>query len=170
MRAAGTALVLALLGGCSATAQPVAPRPPASVQVAWPGCAAVKDGRDDPYVERAGVGGVPEGFVATAAVLCEQSEREDATGSTVGVDLERTANDVGPLLAYLAQPDERPTSGACTADGWAPPTLYLLDTGGGYVAPAIPVDGCGKPLGWEHRDAGLAWETLPYTDRVVRTR
>ena len=47
--------------------------------------------------------------------------------------------------------------------------VVLLDADDRYVAPAIPVDGCGKPLGWGDRDRDrLAWLTLPYTDRVVR--
>ena len=49
--------------------------------------------------------------------------------------------------------------------------LMLVDDAGRFVYPEIPVDGCGKPLGWYDRDARpLVWNRLTYTDRVVRTR
>ena len=51
-------------------------------------------------------------------------------------------------------------------DGWTAPWLFLLDADGRYVAPRIPVDGCGKPLGW-YRERGTAWGVLAYSDRVV---
>lgn len=166
---AGTAgavlLVLALGGACTAFAPP---RRPAPVQASWPGCAAVGAFVDDRGQGPTGVGGVPAGFTPTTEVLCDQGERQTAAGDTVGVDLERTSTEVGPLLTYLAQPSKRTSSGACTADGWLPPWLFLVDASGHYVAPQIPVDGCGKPLGWYVDRDRLAWETSPYSDRVVR--
>lgn len=159
-------LVLALVGACSTLALPAAPPTPAPVHPVWPGCAAL-GAFADPGVGPVDVGGVPSGFSATTVVLCEESERQDARGDTIEVGLERTSTGVGPLLTYLAQPSERPSDGACTADAWLAPWLFLVDGGGRYVAPAIPVDGCGKPLGWyEDRDR-LAWQTIAYTDRVV---
>lgn len=169
---AGTAgavlLVLALVGGCSAWAAPAAARPPAPVQESWPGCGAVGAFRaadGDAGVGPAKRGGVPDGFVPTAVVLCQEGERRSANGDTVSVDLERTATGTGRLLTYLARADERPTDGACPAIAIGPPWLFLLDASGRYVAPQVPLDACGLPIGWsgEH----LAWDSLSYTDRVV---
>lgn len=167
-RAAAAALVvLALSPACSAVAGPSAPRTPAPVQQGWPGCVAVGAFEEDARGEGPhGVGGVPEGFAPTTAVICTGSERTDAAGNTVGVGLERTATDVGPLLTYLAQPDERAGEGACPAIGFLPPWLFLLDGDGRYVAPVIPRDACGLPIGWSGRP--VPWESLRYRDRVVR--
>ena len=111
---------------------------------------------------------MPSGFAPVTVVLCQEGGTPDAAGDPVG-GLERTSTEVGPLLTYLDQPSKRPSDGPCTADGWLAPWLFLLDADDRYVAPAIPVDGCGKPLGWGDRDRDrLAWLTLPYTDRVVR--
>lgn len=108
---------------------------------------------------------MPPGFAATRVVLCEDGERTDAAGDTVGVDLERTSTEVEPLLTYLAQPDGRPTQQACSADGWVAPRLFLVDADGHYVVPRIPLDGCSKPLGWRDHPG---WTSLRYTDQVVR--
>lgn len=115
-----------------------------------------------------GRGGVPTGFAPATVVLCQTGERQNDRGDTVNVELERTSNDAAPLLSYLATPDEPPTDGPCPAIAFEPPWLFLLDASGRYVAPQVPLDACGLPAGWsgEH----LAWETLPYTDRVVGER
>ena len=155
-------LVLALGQACTAPAPP-----PAPVEPSWPGCRAVGAFADGGSQGPAGVGAVPPGFTPTRVVLCEQGVRQDAAGDPVSGGLERTSTEVGPLLVYLAQPSKRPSGGACTADGWIRPWLYLLDAGGRYVAPAIPVDGCGKPLGWNRDRERLAWTTPAYSDRVV---
>ena len=159
----------ALAAGCSSAAQPAAPRTPAPVGDTWPGCEAV-----GAFAEPHGgggpqrLGGIPTGFGATRAVLCEAGQRTNAHGDTVAVDLERTATEIGPLLTYLAQPDERPTNGACPAIAVLPPWLFLLDDAGRYVAPAIPRDECGLPIGWS--DPPSVWASLSYTDRVLRER
>jgi len=110
-------------------------------------------------------GSVPVGFVAESVVLCWDT---DVPGDRAGV--ERTSSDVAPLLNYLSRPSEEPSDGPCTADGWLPPWLFLLDDHGRYVVPEIPVDGCGKPFGWDVEPTGLVWLTLPYDDRVVPAR
>jgi hypothetical protein len=155
-------LSLVLVQACSAP-----DRAPAPVQVSWPGCAAVGAFLDDRGQGPSGVGGVPSGFAPVRVVLCQDGHDPDAAGDPAGGGLERTSTEVGPLLTYLDQRSERPSEGPCTADGWLAPWLFLVDADDRYVAPAVPVDGCGKPLGWEDRDR-LAWLTLPYTDRVVR--
>jgi len=168
--AAAVALVLAPATACSVLQGPAAPRTPAPVQAAWPGCEAVGAFVDDRAPELTGAGAVPDGFTATRVVLCTTADREDAAGAEVSVELERSSADVGPLLTYLARPSERATDGPCTADGWLGPWMFLLDDAGRYVVPAIPVDRCGKPLGWSDREAEpFAWEKLAYTDRVLRT-
>ncbi len=162
--AAAVALVLALSSACSALA---APRTPAPVQASWPGCEALGAFVTDRGQQPSGQGGVPSGFTPDRVVLCEREVRTTAAGE-VGVELERSATDVGPLLIYLARPSERSSNGPCTADGWLAPWLFLLDADGRYVAPEIPVDGCGKPFGWYDDRDHLAWQRPAYTDRVVR--
>ncbi|WP_157719875.1 hypothetical protein [Microlunatus sagamiharensis] len=105
-------------------------------------------------------------------VLCEAETGVDADGKVVVLrGVERTSTEVRPLLTYLAQPDERPSPDPCTLDGWVMPPMVLVDDAARFVYPTIPVDGCGKPLGWYDRDARpLVWDRLTYTDRVVRTR
>lgn len=166
VRSAGAGLlVLALAVACTTTAAPGAPRTPATVGPAWTGCEAVGAFREDGRTTPPTTGAVPPGFTPARVVLCEEGERTNAAGDTVSVDLERTSTDVAPLLTYLAQPDGRPTQAVCTADGWIPPRLFLVDADGRYVAPTIPVDGCSKPLGWRDH---AGWTSLSYTDRVVR--
>jgi hypothetical protein len=163
--AAGAAL-LALVG-CTIPGAAAPPPPPAQVGATWPGCRSV-GAFPDPYAGDGppGVGGIPDGFLPQRAVLCERGERANARGETVSVELERTATAIAPLLTYLARPSERPTEGACPAIAVLPPWLFLLDETGRYVAPAIPRDACGLPLGWQSPES--AWSALSYTDRVVR--
>ena len=171
----GAVLLALALGACSAPADdpyvppPLAPRTPAPVSSGWPGCQAVGAFTDPGGgVPPAPWGSVPNGFVPQRAVLCQTTTRDDPAGSSAGtrtVRLERTATDLAPLLTYLARPDEPPVDGACSADAWLPPWLFLVDAQGRYLRPAIPVDGCEKPLGWyEDRDR-MPWLTLAYTDR-----
>jgi hypothetical protein len=157
----GTALLGPALAACSPDA---APRAPAPVTSGWPGCRTIgafadPGGGVPPYP----AGAVPAGFVPQRAVLCQTTTR-DGTGGSRTVDLERTATDIDPLLTYLDQPDEPPTDGACTADGWVEPWLFLLDSAGRFVRPAIPVDECGKPLGRGSDPDRTPWLTLAYTD------
>ena len=167
-RTAGAALlVLALAGACSPwTPQP---GPPAPVRDAWPGCIAVGAFVGDQFggPPATQVGTVPSDFAARSAVLCRSDLRPDAQGRLVLVDLEQTSTEIGPLLTYLGRPSERPTSGACPAIGIGRPWLFLLDGSARYLAPAIPTDACGLPLGWQSESS--AWEVLPYTDQVLRT-
>jgi hypothetical protein len=137
------------------------------VRDAWPGCVAVGAYVGDGFAgpPTAVVGSVPDGFTARSAVLCARGERPDARGREVRVDLERTATEIGPLLSYLSEPSEEPTDGACAAIGVGRPWLFLLDASGRYLAPAIPTDACGLPLGWQADQP--AWETVPYTERVL---
>jgi hypothetical protein len=137
------------------------------VRDAWPGCVAVGafagDGFSGP--PEADVGSVPEGFSARSAVLCTRGQRPDARGRVVRTDLERTSTAIGPLLTYLVRPSEEPTDGACPAIGIGRPWLFLLDASGRYLAPAVPTDACGLPLGWQGEQP--AWETVPYAERVL---
>lgn len=171
--AAAAALVLALGAGCSSSPQPAAPRGAAPIQTGWQGCehaGAFADPESDAAPPPSG--GVPSGFAATSVVLCVAETGVDADGDVVVLRaVERTSTEVRPLLTYLAQPDESPSDDPCTADGWVMPPMVLVDDAGRFVYPEIPVDGCGKPLGWYDRDARpLVWNRLTYTDRVVRTR
>lgn len=174
VRAAGAgALVLSLGAACSSSPLPSAPRDAAPIQTGWRGCdhaGAFADPETDAVSPPSG--GVPSGFAATSVVLCVTETGVDAAGDVVVLrGVERTSIEVRPLLAYLAQPDERPSGDPCTADGWVIPPMVLVDDAARFVYPAIPVDACGKPLGWYDRDLRpLVWDQLAYTDRVVRTR
>lgn len=173
--AGAAALVLALGGACSTSSEPAAPRDEAPIQTGWQGCehaGAFADHDSGSDAAPPPSGGVPSGFAATSVVLCVAETGVGADGDVVVLrGVERTSTEVGPLLTYLAQPDERPSDDPCAADGWVMPLMVLVDDHARFVHPAIPVDGCGKPSGWYDRDARpLVWDRLTYTDRVVRTR
>lgn len=52
---------------------------------------------------------------------------------------------VATLTAALRRPDAPPYQGICSAVGYLEPLLFLLDAGGHWLRPALPVDPCGAP-------------------------
>lgn len=100
-------------------------------------------GTPDPDVV---AGSVPDGFVPVAFYRCEAFATEtDAEGIWAGSRIERFEGDLSELLAALAEPDDPPSLGACTADMWIGPELWLADAEGRYVRAPYPSNGCAKP-------------------------
>ncbi|GAB3147966.1 hypothetical protein GCM10027058_07820 [Microbacterium neimengense] len=100
-------------------------------------------GTSDPDVV---AGSVPDDFVPVAFYRCEAFATEtDAEGTWAGSRIERFEGDLSALLAALAEPDDPPSLGACTADMWIGPELWLADAEGRYVRALYPSTGCAKP-------------------------
>jgi len=91
-------------------------------------------------------GSVPDDFAPVALYRCEAFATEtDAEGTWAGSRIERFEGDLSALLAALAEPDDPPSLGACTADMWIGPELWLADAEGHYVRAPYPSTGCAKP-------------------------
>lgn len=171
-------LLLATLGlaGCSGVEDAPA-APPATIHPAWPGCDPL-GAFQDPFASANPfeTGGVPAGFVPVAVTLCEvrDAATPGGTGDAAVSDVERRATAIAPLLTYLARPSRQSTNPdklACQAMGWQPPWLFLVDADERWIAPRLPTDACGFPLGlFAEQSQQLPYDTLPYTDRVIRTR
>jgi hypothetical protein len=162
--AAGTALTL-VAAGCAgqvngpgpaaapSSAEP-APAPSAvpGIHVRWRSCAGepslqpLSDGSDaTPLPPSTGA------FRPVAAVMCREDTRRRPDGGTDATAVEDRADDVAAMLAALRLPGAPPSAGTsdgliCTADGYLPPRLVLLDERGRWLRPAIPRDACDKPL------------------------
>ena len=61
--------------------------------------------------------------------------------------------DLGPLLAALAVANDPPSTGWCTEEAEIVPTLWFTDDEGRAARVAYPMDGCGKPMSGQVRDA-----------------
>lgn len=113
-------------------------------------------------------GRVPVGFTPTTAVRCDQPAIiEDAEGQWDGVTAVTLTGDLTPLLAALAEPDDGPWPGACTADMELVPPLWLVDATGRAINAHYPRNGCGKTKAGVH-DA-LAALTVQETTTLKRT-
>lgn len=99
-------------------------------------------------------GRVPEGFEASAALLCVVDwvpmEAVDLAPTDEGeleltAQVERLEGELADLLAALAEPDDAvPTDVMCTADMEIVPALWLEDSAGRVVPVHYPRDVCGK--------------------------
>jgi hypothetical protein len=99
-------------------------------------------------------GRVPEGFEASAALLCvvdwAPMEEVDLAPTDEGnseptAQVERLEGDLADLIAALAEPDDAvPTDVMCTADLEIVPALWLEDSAGRVVPVHYPRDVCGK--------------------------
>lgn len=170
--------VLVLVAGCSigsdAGEVDAPPTPPARIHPRWPGCDVLGAYKQPQLgLNVAGVGSVPAGFTATSALSCQTVLRTLPSHREVQVDLERRAASIEALLSYLGRPSQRarhPQRLVCAAMGWVPPWLFITDDAGRWIAPRLPTDPCGFPLGTfddAHRPAYL---DLHYRDLVVRQR
>ncbi|MEU4242720.1 hypothetical protein [Actinoplanes sp. NPDC026619] len=166
-------LALTLLaGGCAGSTgtQPDAAAPP-DVQPRWESCAAALPAPSPGPV--LGDGGAPgplphldSSFTPVFAVLCRTAPLMRPGGGEDLEAVEERADDITALVAALRLPDEPPTNGACTAEGWIQPYLVLLDADGRWIRPGVPVDGCHKPR-LEFRDAFGGLKTTKVSGRTV---
>lgn len=115
-------------------------------------------------------------FRPVAAVLCREDTQRRPDGGIDAIAVEDRADDVAALLTALRLPDVPPPSAPpasdgspdpdliCTADGYLPPRLVLLDDQGRWLRPRIPRDSCGKPLA----EATAALDALRWTRVTTR--
>ncbi|WP_250033746.1 hypothetical protein [Paractinoplanes maris] len=141
------------------------PRPSGAPQIhpRWRACAGEPSMR--PQDEGNNAAPLPQfagSFHPVAAVRCREDTQRRPDGGTDSIAVEDRADNVAALLAALRLPDAPPPSPPspepptgdvppdpdliCTADGYFPPRLVLLDGQGRWVRPRIPLDTCGKPL------------------------
>ncbi|WP_412747509.1 hypothetical protein [Krasilnikovia sp. M28-CT-15] len=152
------------------------PRPSSTPQIHphWRSCAGEPSMRpQDEGNDAAPLSHFADSFRPVAAVMCREDTRRRPDGGTDAIAVEDRADDVAALLAALRLPDEPPPSleaftgevpppepdAMCTADGYLPPRLVLLDGQGRWVRPGIPRDACGKPLA----EADAAMDKLKWT-------
>jgi hypothetical protein len=159
-----------------ASAEPVPdPRPSSTPQIhpRWRSCAGEPSMRpQDEGNDAVSLLRYAGTFRPVAAVMCREDTRRRPDGGTDAIAVEDRADDVAALLAALRLPDAppspEPSAGSpamiCTADGYLPPRLVLLDGQGRWVRPGIPRDGCGKPLA----EASAAMDTLRWTRVTTR--
>ncbi len=168
----GAVLLAAALTGCASTDLVDAPpATPAAVHQRWTGCDAlgafprIPDFGVDPDA-----GSIPAGFVPTRAVVCIVQDAPGGDTSKVA-DVERRSDAIDPLLTYLARPSRisRDRDLACPAMAVSRLWLFLLDADQRWISPQPPTDPCGFPLGTFETEPE-PYQTLPWTDTVVRTR
>jgi hypothetical protein len=81
-------------------------------------------------------------FIPHTVVICGQETQRRADGGQDLVLTERRGDDVAALVAALRLPDE-PRVGPCWDTMPGAPWLALVDAGGRWTRPGIPLDGCG---------------------------
>lgn len=159
-----------VVAGCARTLE-AAPATPAEIHSNWPGCDATGAFENpDQLAGPPDPGSIPADFVPAGAVLCGRGERTSLDGAVLQVGVERRADDIEPLLTYLARPSEQssqPDDLVCPAMAVTPAWLFLTDAGGRWVTPAVPTDVCGFPFG-TFAESGPAFPQLQYRDTVVR--
>lgn len=147
---------------------------PATIHPAWPGCDPLGAFQEPQPTNPFETGAVPAAFEPAAVVLCVVQDRGGAGGTDEQiVDVERRATEITSLLTYLARPSQRSTDPdlSCPAMAWLRPWLFLVDADGRWVTPQLPTDACGFPVGlFDGENRPLPYDSLPYTDRVIRTR
>lgn len=92
-------------------------------------------------------GSVPEGFEPAEAVLCSMdlgglSPTSGPVRQKIREDY--LSGDLSALLAALAVPSDRSSTGACTADGQILPNLWLVNASGKAIHVQWPLDRCSK--------------------------
>lgn len=180
LRSAWTLLLVAVLvvsvgctTGLDARTVDAPAAPPAQIHQRWPGCDALGAFvQPQSGLNIAGVGSMPAGYHATAAIYCQTGLRTLPNQTEVQRDLERRATSIEPLLRYLARPSQRSRNRqlACAAMGWIPPWLFITDDAGRWIAPRLPTDPCGFPLGTFDDAHPPAYLQLHYSNLVVHQR
>ncbi|GIJ68072.1 hypothetical protein Voc01_029890 [Virgisporangium ochraceum] len=126
------------------------PGAPAEPQPSWTSCSAVGAPVPLPDLNPAESLQLPRlgaDFEPTAVVVCRLEPDKRADGATDLVAAESRADgpdDVAAVLDAVRLPDERRTTGACTADLPGVPWFALVDADGRWVRPGTPADACGK--------------------------
>jgi hypothetical protein len=145
-----TILLAVTLAACGSQA-PSGNAPVRAAAFGSPACPTA----DKPGPDR---GAVPDGFVTAWVLRCSSTFFNLRDGETIPPVGERADTPADELVAALRKPSDPPSQGHCTAELINPPYLMLVDASGRAVAPAIPIDGCGKP----RRDVLAALEKLPF--------
>ena len=100
---------------------------------------------DSQYPDAPDAGRVPASFTPAAAVRCNQmGSIEDAEGQWSAVTAVTLTGDMTPLLAALAEPDDAPGDGPCTADMEIVSPLWLIDGTSQAILAHYPRNRCGK--------------------------
>lgn len=174
MRARVGGVVLAVTGMAVAACGPAAggavvPAPGGALAPPWTSCTAEAPQRFEPGGDpsEAPLARLAADFVPAAAVVCAQETRKRPDGAQELVATEKRADNVAALVTAVRLPDAPKTDGACTLDMEIPPWVALLDARGGWVRPALPVDGCGK-VRPEVRQALAGLTLTPVATRVIR--
>lgn len=162
--AVAAVVLAAVLVGCGGAIPFIAAEPrPDAVPVDELRCAGDglpgADAPDEPVV----AGNVPDDFEPVAVLRCtEWASLTDDVGTWSGSRVERLEGDLSELLAALAEPDEAPTVGWCTADMWIGPELWLADAAGRFIRVPYPMAACPKPRAGvlERIEAALALLTV----------
>jgi hypothetical protein len=105
---------------------------------------------------------LPAGFVPVAATRCLVSfETVPGDGEWMMKVEQRAEGDLGTLAAELRRPDViDPPDTICTAIGYLPTIITLIDAIGTTTVPAIPHGACGAPMPSVLRAiADLPWRT-----------
>lgn len=83
-------------------------------------------------------------FTPSVVVICGQETQRRAGGGEDMVATERRSDDVAALVTALRLPDEPGVAEHCTMEMPGAPWLAVVDAGGRWLRPGIPVDTCGK--------------------------
>ena len=188
MRAVRSSFVVALLAlvaaGCATRGNAVSPGGPGdSGNSASDSIAAQPGGNpDSPGVSCATLGfgepntgpadtpvPIPAGFTPVAATRCQSGmETVPGDGEWMTRIEQRTEGDFTALMAALRRPNEvAPPNTACTAIGYVPIIVTLIDAGGRTVVPAVPTTKCGAP----QPETVQALRDLPWqTQQTTRVR
>lgn len=127
--------------------------PPATVHDSWPGCLKIGAfaGFATPPPDL-GSGSVPADFATRAVIVCaaveDASPSPDQRVPETGYERRGTnPTDIQAVIDYLALPSQKLDdwgNTACDARAEILPWLFLLDSHGRWVQPALPKDWCGR--------------------------
>jgi hypothetical protein len=166
-------VVLLMLALASCAGSVAVPASNAKIRESWQGCKALR--HTDQWFEQLeldGQGSVPKGFRPTVAVRCVEQEAGQPDASVALMTIEqRAASRLQPLLEALALPSQHRRKFeqvACTSDLWRPPWLFLMDAGGRWIYPEVPLNVCEKP----RPEFSAAYDALSFAEHareVVRT-
>jgi hypothetical protein len=85
-----------------------------------------------------------DGFAPISVVVCRSAQETNSSGGVDRVAYERRGANIDALVTALRVPDAPRTRGACTMEHPFVDWFALLDAGGRWVRPGVPIDLCGK--------------------------